>query len=95
MSTVSKLKCGNICYVQVTDGRQYRQEHQYSETNVMHFLFNVLRIKGFYMFRALLTHPQEVLNKWHLVYGVRVMSVGCTRVGVELVSGTPIPLQSR
>jgi hypothetical protein len=27
---------------------------QYSETNVMHFLFNLLRIKGLYMFRALL-----------------------------------------
>jgi hypothetical protein len=25
---------------------------QYSETNVMHFLFNLLRIKGLYMFRA-------------------------------------------
>jgi hypothetical protein len=36
-----------------------RYEHQYSETNVMHFLFNLLRIKGFYMFRALLAHPQE------------------------------------
>jgi hypothetical protein len=30
------------------------------------------------MFRALLTHPQEALNKRHLVYCVRVMSVGCT-----------------
>jgi hypothetical protein len=29
------------------------------------------------MFRALLAHPQEVLNKRHLVYCVRVMSVGC------------------
>jgi hypothetical protein len=27
---------------------------QYSETNVMHFLFNLLRIKFLYMFRALL-----------------------------------------
>jgi hypothetical protein len=34
--------------------------HQYSETNVMRFLFNLLRIKGLYMFRALLAHPQEV-----------------------------------
>jgi hypothetical protein len=25
----------------------------------MHFLFNLLRIKGLYMFRALLAHPQE------------------------------------
>jgi hypothetical protein len=52
--------------------------YQYSETNVMHFLFNLLRIKGFYMFRALLAHPQEVLNKRYLVYCLRVMSVGCT-----------------
>jgi hypothetical protein len=27
------------------------------------------------MFRALLAHPQEALNKRHLVYCVRVMSV--------------------
>jgi hypothetical protein len=32
------------------------------------------------MFRALLTHPQEALHKQHLVYCVRVMSVGCTRI---------------
>jgi hypothetical protein len=47
---------------------------QYSETNVMHFL--LLRIKGLYMFRTLLAYPQEVLHKRHLVYCVRVMSVG-------------------
>jgi hypothetical protein len=29
------------------------------------------------MFRALLDHPQEVLHKRHLVYCVRIMSVGC------------------
>jgi hypothetical protein len=29
------------------------------------------------MFRALLAHPQEVLQKRHFVYCVRVMSVGC------------------
>jgi hypothetical protein len=43
---------------------------QYSETNVMHFLFNLLRIKDPYMFRGLLAHPQEALNKRHLVYCV-------------------------
>jgi hypothetical protein len=32
------------------------------------------------MFRALLAHPQEVPHKCHLVYYVRVMSVGCTRI---------------
>jgi hypothetical protein len=35
------------------------------------------------MFRALLAHPQEVQHKPHLVYCVRVMSVGCTWIGVE------------
>jgi hypothetical protein len=52
-------------------------EYQYSETNVMHFLFSLLKIKGLYMYRALLAHPQEVLHKRHLVYCVRVMSFGC------------------
>jgi hypothetical protein len=32
---------------------------KYSETNVMRFLFNLLRIKGLYRFPALLAHPQE------------------------------------
>jgi hypothetical protein len=50
--------------------------NQYSETNVIRFLFNLLRIKGLYMFRALLAHPQEALRKQHFVYCVRVMSVG-------------------
>jgi hypothetical protein len=68
--------------------------HQYSETSVMHFLSNLLRIMGLYMFRALLVHPQEVLHKRHLVCCVRVMSVGCTRIGVELMLQTPVLLQS-
>jgi hypothetical protein len=50
----------------------------------MHFLFNLLRIKGLYIFQALLAHPQEALHKRHLVYCVRVMSVGCTRIETEL-----------
>jgi hypothetical protein len=50
--------------------------HQYSETNVMHFSFNLLSIKGLYMFRALLAHPQEALQKRYLVQCVRVKSVG-------------------
>jgi hypothetical protein len=33
------------------------------------------------MLRALFAHPQEVLKT--AVYSVRVMSVGCTRIGVE------------
>jgi hypothetical protein len=32
------------------------------------------------MFRTLLAHPQEVLHKRHLVYCVRIMSVGCGTV---------------
>jgi hypothetical protein len=51
--------------------------HQYSETNVMHFLFNLLRIKGLYIFRALLAHTEEALHKRHLVYCVRFMSDSC------------------
>jgi hypothetical protein len=39
---------------------------QHSETNVMHFLFILLRIKGLYIFRALLAYPQEALHKRHL-----------------------------
>jgi hypothetical protein len=37
--------------------------------------FNLLRIKGLYMFRTSLAHPQEALLKQHLVYCVRIMSV--------------------
>jgi hypothetical protein len=37
------------------------------------------------MFRALLAHPQEVLHKRDMVYCVRVMSAGCTRIKVELM----------
>jgi hypothetical protein len=51
-----------------------------SETNVMHFLFNLLRIMGLYMLKILLVHPQEVPHKRHLIYCVRVMSVGFTRI---------------
>jgi hypothetical protein len=39
-----------------------RNVNQYSETNVMHVLFNLLRINGLYMFRALLADPQETLQ---------------------------------
>jgi hypothetical protein len=59
--------------------------YQYSETNVMHFLFSLVRIKGLCMFRALLAQRQEALNKRYLVYCVRVMPVGCTSTGVEYV----------
>jgi hypothetical protein len=49
--------------------------YQYSETNVIHFLFNLLSINSLYMFPALLAQPQEALHKQHLVYCLRVMSV--------------------
>jgi hypothetical protein len=41
---------------------------QYSETNVMHFLFSLLRIKGLCKFQALLAHPQEALHNgtWYI-----------------------------
>jgi hypothetical protein len=52
---------------------------QYNETNVMNFSFNLLSIKGLYMFRALRAYPQEALHKRQLVYCVRVMSVGLQR----------------
>jgi hypothetical protein len=50
----------------------------------MHFSFSTMRIKGLYIFRALLAHPQESLHKWHLVYCVRIMSVGCGMVVASL-----------
>jgi hypothetical protein len=46
----------------------------------MHVSFNLLRIEGLYMFRALLAHPQEALHKRNLVYCVRIVSVGCGTV---------------
>jgi hypothetical protein len=47
---------------------------QYNETKVMHFLFNLFRIKGLYMFQRLLAHLQEAPHRRHLVHCVRVMS---------------------
>jgi hypothetical protein len=58
--------------------------YQYNETNIMHFSFILLRIKDLYIFRALLGHPQEVLNKRHLVYCVCIMSIDCGTVAVSL-----------
>jgi hypothetical protein len=45
--------------------------YQYSETNVMHFLFNLLRIKGLHMFRALLAHLQATQT------GLGILRVCC------------------
>jgi hypothetical protein len=60
----------------------YITVYQYNETTVMQFLFNLFRIRGLYMFRALRPHPQAALHKRHLVYCVRVMSVGYGTVAV-------------
>jgi hypothetical protein len=49
----------------------------------MQFLLNLLRMKGLYMFLALLTHPQEALHKRHLVYCVCIMSVDCATIAVN------------
>jgi hypothetical protein len=38
-----------------------RVVHWYNETNVIHFSFSLLRIKGLYMFRSLLAHPQDAV----------------------------------
>jgi hypothetical protein len=57
--------------------------YQYNETNVMHFSFSLLRIKGLYMFPASLAHPQEMLNNRHLVYCMCIMSVGCAMISVK------------
>jgi hypothetical protein len=65
-----------------------RVVYQYNETNVMHFSFNLLRIKGLYMFGALLAHPQQALHKRHFIYPVRIMSVGCGTVTVNCNSAT-------
>jgi hypothetical protein len=80
---------GFLLFILVTCCNRFVSSYQYSETNVMNFLFNLLRIKGIYMFRALISHPQEALNKRHLVYCVRVMSVGCTRIEVNFHPGAP------
>jgi hypothetical protein len=69
-------------------------KHQYDKTNVMHFLFSLLRIKGLYMFRALLAHPQEALHNgtWYIAFVL--CQLAATKVGVErnipsVVCGAP------
>jgi hypothetical protein len=58
--------------------------YQYNETNVMHFSFNLLRIKASTFFEHYITHPQEALNKRRLVYCIRIMSVGCVTIATLL-----------
>jgi hypothetical protein len=63
-------KCHSFCvkmlqqqhYVKISFVSKTDEEYQYSETNVMHLLFNLLRIKVLYVFQALLAHPQEMLH---------------------------------
>jgi hypothetical protein len=59
--------------------------YQYSRSTICYFVFGLLRINSLNMFRVLLAHHQEALHK-QLVYCVRIMSDGATRVGVELLS---------
>jgi hypothetical protein len=66
-------------YISIVTDRA-SQFYQHSETNVMHLLFSLLRIKSLYVFRALFAYPQEALHKRHLVYCVRGMYVGCTSI---------------
>jgi hypothetical protein len=52
--------------------------HQYNKNNVVRFSFNLLRIKGLYMFRALLAHPQEALQ--NLIWILRACNISCAAV---------------
>jgi hypothetical protein len=60
--------------------------YQYNATNVMHFSFNLLRIRVFKIIQALLPHPQEVMHERPLMYCVRIMSVSCATIAVQLQS---------
>jgi hypothetical protein len=54
--------------------------YQYIETNVTNFLLNLLRIKGLYMFGALLAHPQEALHidSWYIAHVLfQLAAPGC------------------
>jgi hypothetical protein len=48
-----------------TKGTGGSKVSQYTETNLINLLFNLLRIKGLYMLGALLAHPQEPLQPCH------------------------------
>jgi hypothetical protein len=77
--THSSLRTSEIKYIYwklFSVLRGLRTFYRYNKTNVMHFSFNLWRIRGLYMFRALLAHPQETLHIRHLVYCVHFMSVG-------------------
>jgi hypothetical protein len=57
--------------------------YQYSKTNVMLFLFNLLRIMGLYVFQALLAHPQKVLTSGTWYIASVLCQLAATRVRVE------------
>jgi hypothetical protein len=60
---------------------------QYNATNVMHFSFSLLRIKGLYMFRALLAHPRRRYT--HGIWYCIRMSVGCDIITVLTNAAPP------
>jgi hypothetical protein len=56
------LKYFYVLFCTISSGAQRLFDHpvyQHSESNVIHFLFSLLRINSLYMFRALVAHPQE------------------------------------
>jgi hypothetical protein len=77
------------CYINVNVLLTCITVYQYSETNVMHFLFSLLRIKGLYMFRALLAHPRRrcTSDTWYIA--CILCQLAATSIGVEFRS-TPI-----
>jgi hypothetical protein len=79
-----KDKKGNLVYAHTLKGYRWTTGivYRYYETNVMHFSFILFRIKGLYMFRALLAHPQEVLHKRQYVYFVRLMCHDCSETAI-------------
>jgi hypothetical protein len=67
--------------------------YQYIETNVMQFSFNLLRIKGLYMFRALLARPQRAHTSdiWYIACGCQLaVSTGCVSETATLPQPTDI-----
>jgi hypothetical protein len=70
--------------------------YQYNETYMMHFLFSVLRINA----SICLAHYLLILRRrytrtngtWYIA--CVLCQLAATRIGVEHVSPTPVPLQS-
>jgi hypothetical protein len=83
LSITNGIWIGVILNQSTHDFFYHNHKLQCSETKVMHILFSLLINKGLYMFRALLSHPQEAPHKRYLVYCWRVLSDGCTRTGLN------------